>query len=112
MNLPTTSIYRSWPLLLALAGLVLVGCSYPNSHGRQGLPHAWRLVTVPAEARATFPEHGNLQYVTPADIDGKFKLDDVVVIEKEGYERFEGTLGDLAQIASGTWEYRLTPIDR
>lgn len=97
------------PLFLAALGAVLPGCAHYNSHGRQGLPHAWRIVTVPGEARVIFPGHGNLLYISPADIDGKLGPLDRVIIEKDGYESFDGKLGELVQVAQGTYECRLVP---
>ena len=70
-----------------------------------------RLVTRPAQATATFPDRGNLQLETPADLPPDLGSRDRVRIEKSGYISFDGKLGQLPRIADGTYECVLVPLD-
>jgi hypothetical protein len=105
---------RSKKALFAAAVLALAtlagGCRlYRNPHGLQNLPTVIRIVTEPAGAELKLVRH-NLVLTTPADIELDIDEDDRLVITKEGYWTFRGTLADIPQIALDTYLVKLRKV--
>ena len=63
-----------------------------------------RLETDPPGARLLFVDH-NLELPTPTEFSGDYDVDEPVRVSKDGYQTWEGTLGDLTR--SGERTYRL-----
>ena len=105
---------RSREALFAAAVLALVtlagGCRlYHNPHGLQNLPTVTRIVTEPAGAELELVRH-DLRLTTPADVELDIDMDDRLVIKKEGYWTFRGTLADVPQIALDTYLVKLRKV--
>lgn len=97
-------------VLAVLTAVSLSGCkSHKNPHGWQNLPHVIRIVTEPEGAELKLPGY-NLLLITPADIERKIGPDDTLVITKEGYLPFRGSLADMPQIALNTYRVKLQPV--
>jgi hypothetical protein len=86
-------------LCAAGAALAALSCSL----------HPTRVVTVPPGA-TLYHEGRHMELITPCDFTGDFDLDDQVVISKEGYRPFRGTLRELRQIADGVYQLELEPL--
>jgi hypothetical protein len=99
---------RRIPALVALAlSATLAGCFYSNPHDSQGLRPVSRFNTSPNGATVTLPRL-NLTLSTPCDLDGyDITADDELIVRKEGYRTAYVKLGEVPQIALGTYELRL-----
>lgn len=69
-----------------------------------------RLDTDPPDATAYFPDHDNLQLTTPCDLPDDIDDDDEIILSKQGYRSLRTTLGQLPQVAEGTYRAKLSPI--
>jgi len=101
---PATSL-----LILALLAMPLWGCkTYRNPHGLQDHPTIIRIVTIPEGAELKLVKY-NLLFTTPADIELEVLPEDEVLITKDGYHTFRGSLADIPQIALDTYRVKLQP---
>jgi hypothetical protein len=87
--------------------LALGACFYDNPHGSQGLAPVTRLSTYPVGATVSVPQF-NLQLVTPCDLDERVTQYTELEVRKDGYATWRGTLGDIPQVAQGSYELRLS----
>lgn len=95
-----------YPALLACA-LASAGCHYSNPHGSQAKVPVTRFNTSPNGATVTITRL-NLSLHTPCDLDGyTITEDDELVVRKEGYRTVYVKLGEVPQIALGTYELKL-----
>ena len=83
-------------VLLALALLAPAAC--------RSLPRVKRLVTEPPGARVWIPRL-NLELETPCDLPDRVGEKDMILITAPGKAPYEGTLGDLLQVAERTYRY-------
>ena len=72
----------------------------------QDTPPIKRLDTVPAGTTLVI-ERLNLRLETPCDLPTKLEPDDEIAVSKKGYYPFRGPIGDLPEIARGTYRLEL-----
>ncbi len=81
-----------------------------NRHHGQDTPRVTRVVTVPAGATLRHVDL-NREWITPCDLtDESFDIDEEIVVEKEGFRTWAGTLEELPQISLGTYQLKLVPV--
>jgi hypothetical protein len=91
----------------AVAMLVLLcGCNYSNPHGSQELPPTKRLNSDPSGAKVLV-QRLNLELETPCELPDTIEEDDVLMVWKDNYRPWRGTLEDLPQVSLGTYECKL-----
>ena len=89
---------KTMPLALLALGALLSSCSSTGT----------RVVTVPPGATLKHVKE-NLEWITPCDVSENI-LGDEIVISKEGYSTYRGTIEELPQIARGTYQLKLDPV--
>lgn len=95
--------------VLLAAGLLLAGCSYSNSSGTQSAPPLKRIETEPAGARLFLVER-NQVFTTPCDLPYEVDEDEELVISRDGYATWRGTLEELPRTAHSTWKLNLQRV--
>lgn len=95
--------------LSSIAFLLLAGCR-SSEFDYQELPDLVRIVTDPPAADVQL-EGSVARFVTPCDIRRDALVGKTILIEKEGYAPFQGTLADIPAGERGTFRLKLRPLN-
>ena len=98
----------------SVVSILVSGCQiYRNPHGIQNTPPIIRLHTIPDQATLTVRKEalgGTIQLQTDCDLPAVIRPNDVIEVSKSGYLSWKGPIGDLPQIARGTYQLKLQPV--
>lgn len=85
---------------------LLCGCNYSNPHGSQELPPTKRLNSDPSGAKVRF-QRLNIELETPCELPDTIAEDDEMMVWKDNYRPWTGTLEQLPQVSLGTYQCKL-----
>ncbi len=94
---------------IVLLTLLFTGCSYSNSTSDQASPPTSYLHTSPGGCTLLIVDR-NLELRTPCELAYDVDLDDELLVRKNGYQSWRGTLADLPRTADRTYRLELEPL--